>query len=788
MKKLYLLAMVLAITLCTASRARAYDTAGSMVKVATVRGNQRNLTQLTWTAQIFEYTYNSSTQGTLRIEFNSVGFMGSGGIAYIGAMIQNVGHSFPDDASVSIGAFPALGLYLTSLQSDLPDSKYGLEILVNPNQAPQFGRCFQNIDGTGFSGKNIYTRQNIGTPSEANPIIVTWTVTKGETVVNPQGNLSKNIQGEWVPLVGTFVKWNFKIELNGVAYNVANFYLPIERAEYLSTTDPLVFHQEYFGSASQKLNGDKTTVRYINMRTYDGSNWHDLEDRKIVWRIDDEAGNHDSRFGWKSDGISMTSRAGHEEDANECFRDVGKLFPLFAQQSFYVEGGNGNLNVGVPSGYHWTAVAGDPNWVGITSGSNQNGSGTVSFIVAPNLSASARSSILTIAGETIGIQQKGQFIQSLQPRDFDSGDWLFEDYGGQGSTTAMSFTGIQSFNNGSVTNSGPVFSSVSNFGYVMLDQTRNLLLLHPIAGSFNPRRGTVASFTAPQSGTYTITGAFARANNALAAGDGVSVSIFKGFDSPNSLFASTISSNNAVNVDSPFSGTGVTNFNLNVPLSQGEVMRFVVFSGPQQDASFDLTALQVSLRRDNAIQPDFTISTDSAAQSISPGATAHFAVSVQALNGFNQPVNLSATLLPPDSTVNGEFSANSIAPGASSTFTVHTQPNTQPSTLTVEIAGTASGLAHKATVTVTVTLAGGPSISSAVFDGTKKLTISGSNFGSAPRVFIKDVERTDFVASATDVSIQLKGKAKKLGLKSGDNTIQVLDSSGTPSNTFVLKL
>lgn len=81
-----------------------------------------------------------------------------------------------------------------------------------------------------------------------------------------------------------------------------------------------------------------------------------------------------------------------------------------------------------------------------------------------------------------------------------------------------------------------------------------------------------------------------------------------------------------------------------------------------------------------------------------------------------------------------------------------------------------------------------PQISSVVFDAPKKLTISGSQFGSAPRVLIDDVERTDFVIGATDVSIQLKGKAKKLGLKSGDNTIQVLDSSGASSNTFVLKL
>lgn len=80
----------------------------------------------------------------------------------------------------------------------------------------------------------------------------------------------------------------------------------------------------------------------------------------------------------------------------------------------------------------------------------------------------------------------------------------------------------------------------------------------------------------------------------------------------------------------------------------------------------------------------------------------------------------------------------------------------------------------------------GPSISDVTFDGKKKVKISGSKFGSAPRVLINGNDRSDFIVSVSDDSIQLKGKAKKLGIKSGDNSVQVLNAAGAESNVFTL--
>lgn len=330
MKKILL--AILTIVLFISPEVLAYNTAGCRLDIDSALFNHPYLSQLTWKSEISEYDYlpSGTNPNRLRIEFNSVGFGGQVGNCYVGVMIQNVGHTFTDDYCGRISQFPAVGLYLSSLQPDWPDSSHGVSLNVDPNKSPQFGRVFEDVDGLGHCGKNIYSRQNIGDPSTSNPIVVKWTVTKGETVVNPQVDISKDLNCNWISLVGTFVKWNFEIEINGISYDVADYYLPIEKAEYILSTDPLVLHQEYFGSAQRILDAQKGTVKYSDIKASDGANWYDLKDWILTWRIDDVAGNLDERFGWKSDGSSLISRVGHEEDVNEASRDVGTIFRLSA--------------------------------------------------------------------------------------------------------------------------------------------------------------------------------------------------------------------------------------------------------------------------------------------------------------------------------------------------------------------------------------------------------------------------------------------------------------------------
>jgi len=289
----------------------------------------QNLTQLTWTAEVSEYeTEPVAGNPDIRIEFNLVGFMGALGKLYVGAMIQNVGHAFADDAVGNVATFPALGLYFSSVQPHFLDSQHGVELNVPPTVSPHFGRVFENIDGSGMCGKNIYTRTSIGEPSAQSSVVIQWTVTKRGKVVNPADNYSKALDGTWAPLEGTFVKWNFATRVNGICYDVADYYLPVDFAEYILPTDPLVLHQEYFGSADERLGRQKCTVRYTGVQTSDGTKWYPLNKWCITWRIDDEAGNKDSRFGWRSDGKSLTSSVGHDNDEELSARDVDHLFIL----------------------------------------------------------------------------------------------------------------------------------------------------------------------------------------------------------------------------------------------------------------------------------------------------------------------------------------------------------------------------------------------------------------------------------------------------------------------------
>jgi photosystem II stability/assembly factor-like uncharacterized protein len=81
-----------------------------------------------------------------------------------------------------------------------------------------------------------------------------------------------------------------------------------------------------------------------------------------------------------------------------------------------------------------------------------------------------------------------------------------------------------------------------------------------------------------------------------------------------------------------------------------------------------------------------------------------------------------------------------------------------------------------------------PSITSATFDGKKRLEIAGRALGNAARVLINDKDQTAKISSMTDALLKLKGKSKKLGLKAGDNTIQVINSNDAASNVFVINI
>jgi hypothetical protein len=174
---------------------------------------------------------------------------------------------------------------------------------------------------------------------------------------------------------------------------------------------------------------------------------------------------------------------------------------------------------------------------------------------------------------------------------------LFQEYSVDTATfTPLSYSGILSPGNGSVFNTGPTYNDPSYFfPDIELDSSRNILLLHP--GSFaSVRIGSVLGVPITDSADYDIAGAFARANDFENAGDGVVVDVFVNSDIGDPMFESVISSNNVVDPDSPFTGTGVAPFEATVALSAGDVVHFAVFSGANlTDGTFDVTALEATI-------------------------------------------------------------------------------------------------------------------------------------------------------------------------------------------------
>jgi photosystem II stability/assembly factor-like uncharacterized protein len=81
-----------------------------------------------------------------------------------------------------------------------------------------------------------------------------------------------------------------------------------------------------------------------------------------------------------------------------------------------------------------------------------------------------------------------------------------------------------------------------------------------------------------------------------------------------------------------------------------------------------------------------------------------------------------------------------------------------------------------------------PSIASASFNGKKRLTIEGSGFDESLRLIINGEERTGRISSVSETTVTVSGKMKKMGLKAGDNSIQIISSDNITSNVFTLKL
>jgi uncharacterized repeat protein (TIGR01451 family) len=75
--------------------------------------------------------------------------------------------------------------------------------------------------------------------------------------------------------------------------------------------------------------------------------------------------------------------------------------------AYSAAGGDGSILIISEERCAWGATVNHPEWVTFTSTYVGIGTGTITYHVAPNLSASGRSAVITIAGQTFAVKQKG---------------------------------------------------------------------------------------------------------------------------------------------------------------------------------------------------------------------------------------------------------------------------------------------------------------------------------------------------------------------------------------------
>lgn len=148
--------------------------------------------------------------------------------------------------------------------------------------------------------------------------------------------------------------------------------------------------------------------------------------------------------------------------------------------------------------------------------------------------------------------------------------------------------------------------------------------------------------------------------------------------------------------------------------------------------------------------PDFSISDNPGSQSVTAGSTATSTISVAAINGFTDNVNLSQTGCPTGATCS--FNPTTVAPGGSSTLSVVTSSSTPAGSYPVTVTGTdpITSQTHSTVFTVTVTA---PAVNFTVSVSPTSLTVSRGSSGSV-------TVNVGMVGSSTSVTLSASGLPK----------------------------
>jgi hypothetical protein len=168
--------------------------------------------------------------------------------------------------------------------------------------------------------------------------------------------------------------------------------------------------------------------------------------------------------------------------------------------------------------------------------------------------------------------------------------WGWNEYGqlGKESIRVLESAGPMTLTYGAERIFGQVRSmGGTGFPWIVFDRNGHRLVLHP--GKFDTSQwGAAVGFNAPEDGRFVIGGAFQRANTYPGAGDGVDAAVILDTDAAHPLWAGHIAQSDLAR--KPFS--------IRRPLLRGQVVRFVVFSGPEgKDGASDETFLDATIDR-----------------------------------------------------------------------------------------------------------------------------------------------------------------------------------------------
>src|SRR5258708_24851768 len=150
----------------------------------------------------------------------------------------------------------------------------------------------------------------------------------------------------------------------------------------------------------------------------------------------------------------------------------------------------------------------------------------------------------------------------------------------------------------------------------------------------------------------------------------------------------------------PPATTFTTSWPINIPATVGGTTAYVGFTGGTGGGTATQEILTWTYSTGTTAAPDFSISASPSSQTVTPGNSTTYTVTIGAPNGFTGTVTLSASGLPTGASAS--FSPATITGSGPSTMTVTTGSTTSAGTSTLTITGTSASLTHSATTTLLV--------------------------------------------------------------------------------------